>query len=60
MRNPFEGDAKAIETWRGEAVARVDDAVAKAQREGAPDPYTEDWCAISSRHLSEGRNDATG
>ena len=24
------------------------------QREPAPDPYKENWCALASRHLSEG------
>src|SRR5712691_4974666 len=46
-------DAKAIETWRGEEVHKVEEAVAKVQREGGPDPFTEDWCALASRHLSE-------
>src|SRR5438093_2517353 len=36
-------DAKAIETWRGEEVHKVEEAVAKVQREGGPDPFTEDW-----------------
>jgi pyruvate dehydrogenase E1 component alpha subunit/2-oxoisovalerate dehydrogenase E1 component alpha subunit len=46
-------DAKAIEAWRGEEIHKVEEAVAKVQREGGPDPFTEDWCALSSRHLSE-------
>ena len=29
------------------------EAVAQAQREPAPDPFAEEWRAISSRHLSE-------
>ena len=31
----------------------VDEAVATVQREPAPDPYKENWCALASRHLSE-------
>jgi pyruvate dehydrogenase E1 component alpha subunit/2-oxoisovalerate dehydrogenase E1 component alpha subunit len=47
-------DGKAIESWRAEAVAKVEEAVAKVQREPAPDPYKEDWYALSSKHLNEG------
>jgi len=42
--------------WRAEAVRQVEQAVAKAQREPGPDPYKEDWCALASRHLSEGQS----
>jgi hypothetical protein len=28
--------------------------VAQVQREAAPDPYQENWCALKSSHLSEG------
>jgi TPP-dependent pyruvate/acetoin dehydrogenase alpha subunit len=47
-------DGKDIESWRAEAVAKVEEAVAKVQREPAPDPYKEDWYALSSKHLHEG------
>jgi pyruvate dehydrogenase E1 component alpha subunit/2-oxoisovalerate dehydrogenase E1 component alpha subunit len=46
-------DAKAIGVMRQEATREVDEAVAKVQREPAPDPYSENWCALASRHLSE-------
>jgi TPP-dependent pyruvate/acetoin dehydrogenase alpha subunit len=46
-------DAQAIDTWRAEAARKIEDAVATVQREGAPDPYKEDWCALASKHLSE-------
>ena len=39
---------------RAEAVAKVEEAVARVQREPAPDPYKEDWYALSSKHLQEG------
>jgi pyruvate dehydrogenase E1 component alpha subunit/2-oxoisovalerate dehydrogenase E1 component alpha subunit len=39
--------------WRLEAVQTVEAAVAKVQREPAPDPYRQDWCALASRHLAE-------
>ena len=40
-----------VETWRAEAVTRVETTVARTQRESAPDPAAEDWCALASRHL---------
>jgi acetoin:2,6-dichlorophenolindophenol oxidoreductase subunit alpha len=51
-------DAEMIETWRGEVIKKVDEAVAKVQREPAPDPYKEIWCALASTHLSEGLRSA--
>jgi pyruvate dehydrogenase E1 component alpha subunit/2-oxoisovalerate dehydrogenase E1 component alpha subunit len=33
---------------------QVEDAVATTMREALPDPNTEDWCALATRHLSEG------
>jgi TPP-dependent pyruvate/acetoin dehydrogenase alpha subunit len=47
-------DAKRLETWRNEAVHKVEEAVATVQREPIPDPYRENWCALASKHLSEG------
>ncbi len=46
-------DSKAISLTRQEVKREVDEAIAKVQREPAPDPYTENWCALASRHLSE-------
>ncbi len=46
-------DGKAVNVMRQEATQVVDEAVAKVQREPAPDPYNENWCALASRHLSE-------
>jgi pyruvate dehydrogenase E1 component alpha subunit/2-oxoisovalerate dehydrogenase E1 component alpha subunit len=47
-------DPAQILTWREEAAHKVETAVAKVQREPGPDPYREDWCALASKHLSEG------
>ncbi len=47
-------DEKSLEAWRQEAVGKVEEAVAKVQRESPPDPYKEDWYALSSKHLNEG------
>ena len=46
-------DAAQLALWRSEAVREVEETVAQVQREPAPDPFTEEWRAISSRHLSE-------
>jgi pyruvate dehydrogenase E1 component alpha subunit/2-oxoisovalerate dehydrogenase E1 component alpha subunit len=47
-------DLNTISAWRAEAVQKVEQAVATAQREAGPDPFKETWCALSSKHLSEG------
>jgi pyruvate dehydrogenase E1 component alpha subunit/2-oxoisovalerate dehydrogenase E1 component alpha subunit len=46
-------DAASLKTLRDEVLHEVEEAVAQAQREPAPDPFVEEWRAISSRHLSE-------
>jgi hypothetical protein len=40
---------------RGEIVREIEEAVAQVQREPTPDPFTEDWRAISTGHLNEGQ-----
>ena len=47
-------DANTIAAWRTEAVHKVEETIAMVQRETGPDPFKETWCAISSKHLSEG------
>lgn len=46
-------DVATFATWRSESIQEIEEAVAKAQREPAPDPFAEEWCAIASKHLSE-------
>jgi acetoin:2,6-dichlorophenolindophenol oxidoreductase subunit alpha len=48
------GDTDRIASWRSEAARKIDEIVATVRREPAPDPFKEDWCAISTKHLSEG------
>lgn len=48
--------AETLVAWRNEAVQKVEESVAKVQREPGPDPYKEDWCALASKHLSEGHD----
>ena len=47
-------DTAQLAAWRNAAVHEVEDAVAQVQREPAPDPFTEEWRAISSATLIEG------
>jgi pyruvate dehydrogenase E1 component alpha subunit/2-oxoisovalerate dehydrogenase E1 component alpha subunit len=49
-------DGSTVASWRDEAVQAVEEVVAKVQREPGPDPYKEDWCALASKHLSEGHD----
>jgi pyruvate dehydrogenase E1 component alpha subunit/2-oxoisovalerate dehydrogenase E1 component alpha subunit len=46
-------DVATLAAWRSDAIREIEDAVAKVQREPAPDPFTENWSAISSVGLSE-------
>jgi len=47
-------DASQVAALRNELIREVEEAVAKVQREPAPDPFTEEWRAISTGHLNEG------
>jgi pyruvate dehydrogenase E1 component alpha subunit/2-oxoisovalerate dehydrogenase E1 component alpha subunit len=44
-------DPEMLAEWRKEASARVDEAIAAAQQEAAPEANKEDWCALSTRDL---------
>jgi TPP-dependent pyruvate/acetoin dehydrogenase alpha subunit len=54
LRDRQWADEACLKAWRLEATTKVEEAVAKVQREAAPDPYKEDWYALSSKHLNEG------
>ena len=47
-------EAHDIEAWRAEVVQEIEEAVATVQREPAPDPFNENWSALSEKHLGEG------
>jgi pyruvate dehydrogenase E1 component alpha subunit/2-oxoisovalerate dehydrogenase E1 component alpha subunit len=47
-------NATTIAEWRAEAVKKIEEAVATVQREPAPDPFAENWCALATKHLCEG------
>lgn len=46
-------DAATFAIWRSEAISEVEDAVAKVQREPAPDPFGETWNALATANLIE-------
>ncbi|HXE42888.1 MAG TPA: thiamine pyrophosphate-dependent dehydrogenase E1 component subunit alpha [Candidatus Baltobacteraceae bacterium] len=47
-------DASQLVTLRNEIIREIEEAVAQVQREPAPDPFAEEWRALSSENLSEG------
>ncbi|MBC8095179.1 MAG: thiamine pyrophosphate-dependent dehydrogenase E1 component subunit alpha [Akkermansiaceae bacterium] len=49
-------NAETIAVWRNEAARKVEEAVAIVQREPTPDPYQENWSAISTTRLNEGHD----
>ncbi len=51
-------DAPTLATWRAQAVQVVETAVATVQREPLPNPYSENWRALSSTHLIEGYHES--
>ncbi len=53
-------DSRTLELWRNEMVQKVEGAVATVQREPVPDPYEEDWRALSSQRLLEAREERPG
>ncbi len=53
-------DAATLATWRSQVIQEIEEAVAKVQREPAPDPFDEKWIAIASSHLSEMHDEDSG
>ena len=49
-------NAETISAWRFEAGQKIEQAVAQVQREPGPDPFRENWLALSSKHLAEGQH----
>jgi pyruvate dehydrogenase E1 component alpha subunit/2-oxoisovalerate dehydrogenase E1 component alpha subunit len=47
-------DASTLASWRDDALRQIEEAVATAQREPAPDPGEEEWRALFTEHLAEG------
>lgn len=46
-------DAAELAAWRDDSTKEVASAIATAQRESAPNPYSEDWSALSCKWLIE-------
>jgi len=46
-----------LAVWRSQILQEIEEAVAQVQREPTPDPFTEEWRAIASSHLSETHSD---
>jgi len=42
-----------INQWRSEYVREAEELVARVQREGSPDPFHEEWTAISTERLRD-------
>lgn len=42
-----------IEDWKREISNEIDAIISQVQQEPDPDPFEEDWCALSSRHLQD-------
>lgn len=47
-----------IRDWRAQCLAEVDAAMAQASKEPVPDPYRENWRALSTSDLVEGQHEA--
>lgn len=52
-------DRDSLATLRSEVIETIEETVAKVQREPAPDPFTEDWSALVSKHLLETHDEET-
>ncbi|MGH7952139.1 MAG: thiamine pyrophosphate-dependent dehydrogenase E1 component subunit alpha [Limisphaerales bacterium] len=50
-------DAATLAVWRNEIVREIEEAVAQVRREPTPDPFAENWSAISSQQLTEMHNE---
>jgi pyruvate dehydrogenase E1 component alpha subunit/2-oxoisovalerate dehydrogenase E1 component alpha subunit len=51
--------ASELDALRTEVMSEVESAIARVQREPGPDPFSEDWSALSCKWLSEGQAAAT-
>ncbi len=55
MKQQDWADAATLAKWRTEAVQKVEEATADAQRDPAPDPFEKNyWAALSNQQLLEG------
>lgn len=54
LRQQKWADAATLIAWRAEAIQKVEESLTKVNREPSPDPFKENWYALSARHLCEG------
>lgn len=54
LRQQF-ADSASLAVWRSEVIHEVEQTVATVQREGSPDPFAQDWSALSTSRLLEAR-----
>lgn len=47
-------DALTLAAWQQGATRKIEEVITAAQREPAPDPYTEKWSALATEQLQEG------
>ena len=47
-------NATTLRQWQEAAQQQVEEAIATTAREPLPDPNHEDWCALATRHLTDG------
>jgi TPP-dependent pyruvate/acetoin dehydrogenase alpha subunit len=50
-------DAEQLASWQAQAKREVDEALAQVSKEAAPDPFRENWRALSTPHLLEGAHE---
>ena len=50
-------DAAQLAASRNEIAREIEEAIAQVQREPTPDPFVEDWRAISTERLNEGHEE---
>jgi acetoin:2,6-dichlorophenolindophenol oxidoreductase subunit alpha len=55
IRQKF-ADSATLAIWRSEVIHEVEQAVATVQREGGPDPFAQEWSALSTARLLEARS----
>ena len=54
LDSPISEDAMmGLAVWRSRAITEIEEAVSQVQREPAPDPFAQEWSALSSPHLNE-------
>ncbi len=53
MKEEAFANAAEIQGWRTQAAREVEEAVAVAQHDPQPDPYSERWQALATQHLAE-------